>query len=157
MFARAGNENNEATEYENRQRPLQFGRVIAKPKQNKRNNNGRDARSECEPGNSAFVGIAVRIFWFARHFCTVVAGVAPAGSGLAQPRRRLPLRFINHIAADAGKTRFCSSPVPPPPFARYHRFAPALFVSGTLRLPQDSSLRGCGVHHRHSLGRDRLQ
>lgn len=85
MFARAGNENNEATKYENRQRPLQFGRVIAKPKQNKRDNNCRGASSKCEPGDPPFVGMPLRIFWFARHFCTVAAGVVPAGSGPAQP------------------------------------------------------------------------
>ena len=56
MFARAGNEDNKPTEYENRKRPLELGRVIAEPKQNKRDNNCRGARSKGEPGDPAFVG-----------------------------------------------------------------------------------------------------
>jgi hypothetical protein len=67
----------------------------------------------------------MRIFGFATHFRTVAAGVSPAESRSMQPTR-LPLQFIDHIAAGDGRMHFCSTRVPLPPFARCHRFGPTL-------------------------------
>jgi hypothetical protein len=67
----------------------------------------------------------MRIFGFATHFGTVAAGVSPAESRSTQPTR-LPLQFINRIAAGDGKMHFCSTRVPLPLFVRCHRFGPAL-------------------------------
>ena len=67
----------------------------------------------------------MRISAFATHFGTVAAGVSPAESRSTQPTR-LPLQFIDHIAAGDGRMHFCSIRVPLPLFARCHRFEPTL-------------------------------
>jgi hypothetical protein len=67
----------------------------------------------------------MRVFGFATHFRTVAAGESPAESRSTQPTR-LPLQFIDHIAADDGRKHFCSAQALLLPYARCRRFGPAL-------------------------------
>ena len=56
MFARAQKECSHAANDQNRKCPLHFWRVIAEPKERKRNDDRRRDRNKREPGNLPFIG-----------------------------------------------------------------------------------------------------
>ena len=57
----------DAANNQDRKCPLHFRRVIAEPKECKRNDQGRRNREKREPGNLPFVGKPRWSFYFARH------------------------------------------------------------------------------------------
>src|SRR5262245_35738332 len=111
--------------------------MVAEPKERERNDHRRRDCDKGEPGDFPFVGKPTALFQTI-HLAAVVAGVPPAKPKDPQPTQ-LPLQFINHIAAAADKTRFCSSRAPLRPCARCHHCAPTLFLSKMPRPLRDSS------------------
>ena len=90
VFARAGDEKKEASNYQDRKRPLYFRAVIAEPKKRERNNHRGTSRAKGEPGQFPFMRKSVSTFRGSIHFCCSLPGSARTLAwNDGRPRRQL--------------------------------------------------------------------